>query len=569
MKNEEMGPSLTSGAQAVPPPWPAPKAPSPPPSPEKTLRRLFLTLFLRGHSARGLRKEGAPKSVGQKLALTLLFYALLGCFIAFSFGHQSVFALSLYLHGATLMFLGMFVAASAGEVLFNQQEGDILLHRPVSPRALLWAKIGVLLQVSLWLAGAFNLAGLFMGIATPGGGWTYPLVHAISTALEALFCTGTVVLVYQLCLRWFGREKLDGLMTAAQMIVAIAAVAGGQIVPRLMDRFGGLSPQAANSWWLVLLPPAWFAGIDDALAGPGNPHSWVLGLIGVSVTAAVLWFAFGKLADNYVSGLQSLGESAGFVPKQRSRQRWLGRLVSAPPLSWWLRDSVSRASFQLTLAYLIRDRDVKLRVYPGLAPMLVIPVVMLMRGPGRAGEHAGDAMAGFGIAFLGVYLGLVPMLGLGLLQYSQHWQAADLFRVAPQIGPASIYHGARKAVLLLLVLPVMILFALLCSLTAGTEGWRLLLLLPGLIVLPLYALVPGVIGRAIPLSQPLESAKSANRSLSMIGVMLFSAILAGIATAAWNYGWFAWFLAVEIVAAATVYVVLTRILNNRRWPSME
>ena len=50
---------------------------------------------------------------------------------------QPVFGLSLYLHAMTLVFLGMFVASSAGEVLFNKEEGDILLHRPITARALL------------------------------------------------------------------------------------------------------------------------------------------------------------------------------------------------------------------------------------------------------------------------------------------------------------------------------------------------------------------------------------------------------------------------------------------------
>ena len=138
-------------------------------SPERTLRRLFLTLFLRGRSSRGLQKEAAPKSVGSKLALTLVFYALFGLFALF-FRGQPVFALSVYLHGMTFVFLGMFVAASAGEVLFNKEEADILLHRPVTPRALLQAKVGVLVQVSLWLAGAFNLCGLVVGVTAPDGG---------------------------------------------------------------------------------------------------------------------------------------------------------------------------------------------------------------------------------------------------------------------------------------------------------------------------------------------------------------------------------------------------------------
>src|SRR5438876_9202170 len=118
--------------------------------------------------------------------------------MALAFLHQPLFTLALYTHAMTLMFIGLFVAASAGEVLFNKEEADILLHRPVTPRALLWAKIGVLVQVSLWLAGAFNLAGLLVGVWAKDGGWLFPLAHMVSTTLEALFCTGCVVLVYQL-----------------------------------------------------------------------------------------------------------------------------------------------------------------------------------------------------------------------------------------------------------------------------------------------------------------------------------------------------------------------------------
>jgi len=228
-------------------------------SPERTLRRLFLTLFLRGRSSRGLQKDAAPKSVGSKLGLTLAFYALFGLFALF-FRGQPVFALSVYLHGMTFVFLGMFIAASAGEVLFNKEEADILLHRPVTPSALLRAKVGVLVEVSLWLAGAFNLGGFIVGVGAKDGGWSFPFVHAASTSLEALFATGCVVLTYQVCLRWFGRERLEGLMTTTQVFVAIAAVLAGQLMPRMMGGVGGKMTLAASSWWVCLLPPAWLPG---------------------------------------------------------------------------------------------------------------------------------------------------------------------------------------------------------------------------------------------------------------------------------------------------------------------
>jgi hypothetical protein len=484
--------------------------------------------------------------------------------LAFVFVRQPLFALSVYLHAMTLVFLGMFVASSAGEVLFNKEEADILLHRPVSARALLWAKIGVLVQVSLWLAAAFNFAGMLAGITAADGGWMFPVAHVISTALEALFCTACVVMTYQLCLRWFGRERLEGLMTTAQVIVAVAAVIGGQLVPQLIAHFGGDLHLNIDAWWLLLLPPAWFAGFDNALAGTRSGGSFVLGACGVTATMTVLWLAFGKLAKDYETGLQTLAEARSPVRRQGGRRRFIDRLVYLPPLRWWLRDSVSRASFMLTAAYLARDRDVKLRVYPGLAPMLVMPVLFLIQDQGRGRGATG----GFGVAFTGAYMGLIPLLALNLLQFSQQWQAADLFRVAPVRGPAPLCHGARRAVLCFLTLPALLVFALLAWVLRGA-GPHLALMLPGLIALPVYSLLPSLGGKAVPLSIPMEEAKSARRGLTMMGVVFVSMALGGVASWAWSGGWFRWMLGVEALVAIALYAALRARLAKATWPPME
>jgi len=528
-------------------------------SPERVLRRLFLTLFLRGRSARGLRKGGAPKSVARKLAVSLAFYALFGLF-ALTFLRQPVFALSVYLHAMTLVFLGMFVAASAGEVLFNKEEADILMHRPVEPRALLWAKIAVLTQVSLWLAGAFNLAGLFVGLAATDGKWSYPIVHAVSTAAEALFCTGSVVLIYQLCLRWFGRERLEGLMTTAQVLIAVAAVVAGQLAPQLLIHVGPKNLELrAGSWWIGLLPPAWFAGLDDAIAGRATVGSWVLAMCGLAATSAVLWLSFGKLAKDYQSGLQAMEEVVPRQQRRRRGRRWLDVLVHALPIRWWLRDPVARASFLLTAAYLARDRDVKLRVYPSLAPMLMMPVIFLLQD---FGHHAGNG--GFGTGFTAIYLGIIPMMAVKILRHSQQWQAADVFRVAPMAGPGSLCHGVRRAVLCFLALPLVAFFVLvLWVIPGGRSG--LPLLLPGLITLPLYALIGCSRGRAVPLALPTEEARSAERGLSMLAVMVVSMALSGIASWAWSAGWFRWLLAVEASVATILYLVFFRSITKARW----
>ena len=545
-------------------------APSSPPSPARTLRRLFLTLFLRGRTSRGLRKASAPKSVGSKLTFILVIYGFVGSMMALGFMGKPVFSLSRYLHSMTLVFLGMFVASSAGEVLFNKDEADILMHRPVTARAMLWAKIGVLVEVSLWLAGAFNLAGFLVGLTSAETWWLYPIVHAISTACQALFCTGCIVMIYQLCLRWFGRERLDGLMTTAQVFVGVGAVLVGQLGPQLIGRTG-LKMEVANVWWICLLPSAWFAGMDDALCGTGNRSSWIMAGVGLAATATVLGLAFGKLARDYEMGLQTLNEASSAPRGRAGRRRWIDVLVKAPPLCWWLRDSISRASFLLTAAYLMRDRDVKLRMYPGIAPMLVMPLIFLLQGNRSqqgVSPHVMGGFDGYAVAFSGAYLGLIPMLALNLIRYSQQWQAGDLFRVAPIIGPSPLCDGTRRAILCFLALPALVVFAVFVYLL-GRGSSQLPLLIPGIIALPIYALVPCIGGKAVPLSLPTEEAKSAGRGLSMIGVMLISGLLAAGATLAWNYGWFKWFLMGEIIVTITTYAIMRASLAGARWEPID
>jgi ABC-2 type transport system permease protein len=523
-------------------------------------------LFLRGRSARGLQKKGAPQSVSAKLGTILSVYVLVGL-MALQFLRQPVFILAICLHAMTVVFLGMFVAASSGEILFNKEEADILLHRPVTPKALLWARILVLVKVSLWTAGALNLAGLFVGLAAPDGGLLFPLAHAISTTLEALFCAGSVVVLYQLCLRWFGRERLDGLMTSAQVAVVIAAVLAGQI-PQLLTRFNGKFALDVHAWWVCLLPPAWFAGFDDLIAGSRSGSALALALAGVLATVVILWQAFVKLAADYEAGLQTLGEAVPPKCSRGGRRRWLDELAGCAPLRWWLRDPVSRASFLLVGTYLIRDRDVKLRVYPGLAPLLVWPVLMVIQGRAIGKDVGFSPLAGFFNAFSGVYIGIVPLLALDLLRYSQQWLAADLFRAAPMRGPGPLCDGARRAVLLIITVPLLAFVTLLARLF-GNGISQLPLLLPGIIGFPVYAMIGCRGGKAVPLSLPNEEAKPVGRGLTMIAVMALSAVFALVATLSWNYGWFKWLLGAEFILAIALYFVLRASVNEARWSSIE
>ena len=279
----------------------------------------------------------------------------------------------------------------------------------------------------------------------------------------------------------------------------------------------------------------------------------------------MLWFVFGTLARDYESGLRRMNESPRRRAGKGDRRRWVDVLAAAPPLRWWLRDRVSRASFLLVAAYLTRDRDVKLRVYPALAPMLVLPVLSLaqqFRGGG------GAAVAGFSSAMTGGFLGAIPMLAIDLLKYSQQWRASDVFRAAPLPGPGSLCHGVRRAVLLFLVAPMVAGVALLVWLPHRSAD-ALLMLLPGTILMPVFAVLANAGGRAVPLSLPSDEAKATGRGVVMIVAVFASGGLSVLALGARTLGWFWPFLAAEVLVSAALYVLVRRSINGSEWLPTE
>jgi hypothetical protein len=141
----------------------------------------------------------------------------------------------------------------------------------------------------------------------------------------------------------------------------------------------------------------------------------------------------------------NLNESEGTAKgRTKPRERWLAALVKLPPLSWWLRDPVERESFKLTTAYLVRDREIKMRLYPGVAPLLIMPLVMLFSGgTGKGGAEAAIMMQGFATCFLDM-LSMQAMLFLGC---SEHWRSVCphcCFCARSPSSPACSASGCRS-----------------------------------------------------------------------------------------------------------------------------
>jgi hypothetical protein len=524
------------------------------PSNTWVLSRLFWKLFFRGRTAS--RKPGREGKVSRHtMAGTLLLYGLVGLFPCASVNLVDAFTFSALLHGMTLFMVVFHMISTAGSVLFNKEEAEILLHRPVSPGELLRAKAFVLCAVAGMLAGALNFPGMIASVAVRDARWWFPLAHAGSLVLLVVFSAGTLVMVYQACLRWFGRERLDNIMTTMQTVLTVLLVLGSQSF-RLIQELD--VEELRHSWWLMAMPPTWFAAFDALLASR-EPETWMIlpAACGLVSTGLVGWLGFHRLAASYGEGMMLLNEPGPQAGLKRGRGRWLRALVSRPPLSWWISCPVQRQAFILTAAYLFRDRETKLRLYPGLAQMLAMPLVFIFMGRTTGGP-------GIDLAMAGIYLGWLPLMGLQMLACSEHWRAAELFQLAPGGRWQPLFHGSRKAVLLLLVVPML---TVLSCMVVIFHGWSqsLLLLVPNVLLLPVWSLVPGLTEAWTPLAKPYDAKSQTQRGcLTMLLVMGVSGIVGAAGWLAMNFQLLPAFIAGQAVVVLLIYALMYRRVGRSR-----
>ncbi len=518
----------------------------------RALLKCYFRLSMRGRVARSMGRGNKPRS----LLFVLAMYVIVGLMTGFAATQLDVFTFSMLVHAMTFFVVGMAVTSESGDILFNANESDVLVHRPIHPRTLLLAKSINLIAFTLILATALNLFPAFFGSSARGARPWFPIVHLGSMILLCVFCASAVVCTYGLVIKFLDREKFDNFAAWSQVAMSILFLFGYQIVPRLLRRFEGLSfePYAR---YLFPLPPAWFAGIDSGVASDHLvPAAMPLGLVGLLATTALVYLAIGRLAPSYAEGLTKLSETRSRMPKA-TRVRDRASTNRNPLLRWWLRDPIEWWAFRLTAAYMRRDRDIKLRLYPSLTIFLVFPILGLL-------DHDRGGFSAFMPLVTVWMLGMMPLQAMQTLQMSQHYLAADIFAIAPLSSAASVFHGVRKATICFLLVPALCIAALLIVYIAPGGIQALVLALPGVVALPVVSLMPAMLQEYLPLSMPATRGEQSSRNMGLMFLTMFAmAGVLAIAYISWTFEVIWYVLAVELLVSVVLYRILNRMIRNR------
>jgi len=519
------------------------------------LLRTTLRMRMRVGGGTRLGRSGKPRG----LILLGVLYAVMGGLVGMlAFVHVDVFTYAIILFGMSFFLGGTMVISESSQVLFNPREADILGHRPIHPRTLLLAKSLSLFLLSTFLTLALNLAPTFMGMRAAPWPGLFPLVHLATTLLTALFAAASVVFVYALLTRLVGRERFDAFVSWTQVGATVVMLLGYQIVPRLIDRIHGFRLDHERPW-LVLLPPAWFASLEAILVGePATARLGLMAALAVVATAALAWGAVAKLSGTYAATLSALGETPVAAPTVGPVERSPRKMNAL--LRAWLRDPVERGVYQLARAYMTRDRDVRMRLYPSLATIVVFAILPLFDQSmsGRAGP-----------VFVLTFISMLTNTAMATLKMSPQYAAADIFRYAPLAGTAPLFHGVRKAVIVGFVLPTFALVSPILWFTIRRHE-LLLAILPVLAAMPTLSLLNGLVGDYLPLSLPSTIGRQGfTNVMSMIAGALGAAAISAVALLGVKMGWFWTFLAVELVVLAVVHAVLLRGIRVRPFEALQ
>ncbi len=268
-------------------------------SPEVVLtRHFFASLFDFGF----LSDDGAEalkRAMLGSLAVALALGGLLVRVFMAKYSELSAEPLDVYQQAvmadhAFLMAVPMWFVAAAiglvGESLFpNQLDFRILMAEPLSRPTIFGAKLAALLLFAgLFVAGTHvalaPLATLTMlGMFRTGSFVISALAFAVSSALASLFAALAIVAVHGALMLFAPRARLvafSGMVRSATIGTLLLSLPFVARLPAVDRAF------AADAWWLRLVPPAWFVGLERWLVG--DVRLSALAALAATGTVAVL-----------------------------------------------------------------------------------------------------------------------------------------------------------------------------------------------------------------------------------------------------------------------------------------
>ena len=375
---------------------------------------------------------------------------------------ESATGFTLYFAGWMVM-LAMTLITDFTEVLIDVRDNYILLPKPINDRTL---TISRLLHIGIYLSKlvlAFVLpAAIFIGIKY---GILGLIIFGLQVLLGLVFVIFIVNLTYLLILRISTPQKFKEILNYLQIGFTVTIFSAYYLLPRLVDLEDYENANILLSPFVVFSPPSWLAGLWSLIMD-GNQSLVVLLLAALAVGTPFIcgWLILNVLTKAFNQKMVAMTQGGGST-KPKPEKEGEAKAVKQSGLMERLANAIcnneaEKAAFKWSWRLTARNRDYKLRVYPGFGMVPAFFVYFALNGEGSLSERMA-ALPESGSYLLLIYFCFL-LLSTPLLssQYSNKQIASWIFHAAPLKEPGWILSGTAKAILAKFFVPTYLIMFL-------------------------------------------------------------------------------------------------------------
>lgn len=361
---------------------------------------------------------------GGRTFFTLIFYYLLTglIFVPLVLSTPDVFMSSVLLITYTMFMIGSLILVEYHSVVISADDYFVLGYQPLSSRTFFLVKLANLLFYVLTFTLVLALPAILTFLFGDGIDLVLGATAFISVFLANLTVALTIILIYTVILKKAGPARLQNILALFQVGLAFFIYSGFFVLPRLMESRGFHEFDFANSPWVFVAPPAWFASYMSIAWNGGVPRAWLLAGLSLVAVGACGYFAFAKLSIGYAAAIATL-ETRQSAPQQK-RKNFLKLFY------FFLLAPEERVVARLIRNQFVHDNKFKMAVL-GILPLTVFYLFLgTQQGPLANPFVTRDIDMGHsGLLYLLIFL--FPMMLRTYVTQSDAFQASWIFYTTP------------------------------------------------------------------------------------------------------------------------------------------
>jgi hypothetical protein len=414
----------------------------------RVLSRFALISDFRQRSfGRAPTQQDATQGSKKVLRMQLIMYSIMGAMLASGVWliadvFMIAFAAAIYV----MFVVGTSVLVDHGATLTSTTDYAVLGFRPVSSRTYFAARLTNILFYTTFLTTAlvylpviafFIKHGILVGLAS--------IAAAYGASFFAAF---SLLLGYVWMLRLVSADALKNVLSVFQLGLGFLVYGGYFLAMRFISTDAVRSMSLPKTWWLMALPPAWFASYVDLARGITSLNVWLPVVISAAGLALMVRLFLGRLSSEFSSRLSDVSIAGGRSSAPTTR--------TGPGRGWWFREGERRAMSLLIRSQFRNDQKFRMGVL-GILPLTVLYVFMgLNEGGVRNPFAAGAGRGNFSLVTFAVLM--FPTMLKAQLRQSDSFRASWLFFSAPA-SRARLVRASKNVVAATFLLPYLAVLA--------------------------------------------------------------------------------------------------------------